>query len=165
MAETFSYVPETVSRYLVPRAIILATVETLRSESAGVRESVALWQGRVLSETLAEVTKLQVPRQITGPLHFNVPLDERLRLVREVSKENELILVQLHTHPRQAFHSDVDDRLAITKHTGAISIVVADFGLRWNGDLLQTSVNRNLGGGRWIELPPSEVGELFEIVS
>jgi hypothetical protein len=165
MAETFSYVPETVSRYRVPQAIIRATAEALRNESAGVRESVALWQGRVLSETLAEVTKLQVPRQITGPLHFNVPLDERLRLVREVSKENEFILVQLHTHPREAFHSDVDDRLAITKHTGAISIVVADFGRRWNGELLQTSVNRNLGGGKWIELPPGEVAELFEVVS
>jgi hypothetical protein len=165
MAETFTHVPETISRYRVPNAIILATAKALRDESMGIRESVALWQGRVLSGTDAEVTKLHVPRQITGPLHFNVPLDERLRLVREVSRENEFILVQLHTHPREAFHSDVDDRLAITKHTGAISIVVADFGRRWNGDLVQTSVNRNLGAGRWIELSPSEVSGLFQIVN
>ena len=163
MADSFSYVPETISRYRVPRSILHATARALRDESAGVRESVALWQGRVLSETLAEVTKLHVPRQITGPLHFNVPLDERLRLVREVSMEDEFILVQLHTHPCEAYHSDVDDRLAITKHTGAISIVVADFGTRWSGDLLQTSVNRNLGGGRWIELSAAEVQELFEV--
>ena len=165
MAEIFTYVPETISRYRVPRAIVLATAQALRDESAGVRESVVLWQGRVLSETLAEITKLQVPRQITGPLHFNVPLDERLRLVREVCKESELILIQLHTHPHEAFHSDLDDRLAITKHTGAISIVIAEFARRWNGDLLKSSVNRNLGGGRWIELPSGEVTTLFEIVT
>jgi len=163
MADSFTYVPETISCYRVPRAVLLATAEALRHESAGVRESVALWQGRVLSESIAEVTKLHVPRQIAGPLHFNVPLDERLRLVRAVSSEDEFILIQLHTHPRRAFHSDVDDRLAITKHTGAISIVVADFGTRWNGDLLQSSVNRNLGGGRWVELSPNEVAQLFEV--
>jgi hypothetical protein len=164
MAENFTSIPQTLSRYRIPAAILHATTQALRERSGGVRESVALWQGRVLSEEVAEITKLHVPKQLTGPLHFNVPLDERLRLVRVVSKEDEFILVQLHTHPRQAFHSDVDDRLAITKHTGAISIVVADFGVRWNGDLLQTSVNRNLGAGKWVELPPGEVSRLFEIV-
>jgi hypothetical protein len=165
MAEKFTSIPETLSRYRIPAAILRATAEALRQESAGVRETVALWQGRALSEEVAEITKLHVPRQLTGPLHFNVPLDERLRLVREVSKEDEFILIQLHTHPREAFHSDVDDRLAITKHTGAISIVIADFGMRWNGDLLQTSVNRNLGAGEWIELAAHEVSQLLEVVN
>lgn len=164
MANIFNSIPQTLSRYRIPAPILPATAQALRNEGNGVREAVALWQGRVLSEEVAEITKLHVPRQLTGPLHFNVPLDERLRLVREVSKEDQYILVQLHTHPRQAFHSDVDDRLAITKHTGAISIVVPDFGLRWNGDLLHTSVNRNLGGGKWIELSAAEVSQLFEIV-
>jgi hypothetical protein len=165
MAEKFTSIPQSLSRYRVPVAILHATARALREEGGGVREAVALWQGRVLSEDIAEITKLHIPRQLAGPLHFNVPLDERLRLVREVSKEDEFILVQLHTHPRQAFHSDVDDRLAITKHTGAISIVIPDFGMRWTADLLQTSVNRNLGAGKWIELPANEVSRLFEIVS
>lgn len=165
MAERFSYVPETISRYQVPRSILEATVRALKCGSVGMRESVALWQGRPLSETVAEVTKLRVPQQIAGPFHFNVPLDERLRLVREVSEVDEFILVQLHTHPHEAFHSDVDDRLAITKHSGAISIVVADFAMRWTGDLVETSVNRNLGGGKWVELSAAEVRNLFDVVN
>jgi hypothetical protein len=165
MAEAFTYIPDTISRYRVPHRILLATVQALRDESAGRRESVALWQGRVLDETHAEVTKLHVPRQVTGPLHFNVPIEERLRLARLVSAEDEFILIQLHTHPREAFHSEVDDRLAITKHMGAISIVVPDFGMHWTGDLVKTSVNRNLGAGRWVELAAADIAELFEIVS
>jgi len=164
MANHFTSIPQTLSRYRIPASIVHTTAQALREQGGGVREAVALWQGRILSEEVAEITKLHVPRQLTGPLHFNVPLDERLRLVREVSKEDEFILIQLHTHPRHAFHSVVDDQLAITKHTGAISIVIPDFGLRWDGDLLQTSVNRNLGCGHWVELPHIEVSQLLEVV-
>lgn len=163
MDSPYDHVPATIGRYLVPRPVLADTVRVLREQSAGRREAVVLWQGRVLDWLTAEVTRLLVPRQDTGPLHFNVPLEERLRILAEVSGAEQFILIQLHTHPREAFHSEADDRLAITKHTGAISVVVADFGTRWTGDFRETSVNQSLGGGLWRELSEWEVTNLFEV--
>ena len=67
------------------------------------------------------------------------------------------------THPGRAFHSPVDDRLALPRHTGAISIVIADFAEKWDGDLEQASVNRHLGAGVWEELDGEAVSRLFEV--
>lgn len=157
-------IPVTLSRYRIPAGLVMQSVDALREGSAGRRETVILWQGRIVSETTAEITRMLVPRQIAGPLHFNIPLDERLRLVDEVATQGEFILIQLHTHPREAFHSPVDDRLAITKHTGAISIVVADFCRFWTGNFLETSVNRHEGAGRWCELSHREVSQILEVM-
>jgi hypothetical protein len=164
MAKVVRAVPQTLSRYQVPASVLMATVEALRRTGGGVKEAVALWQGRVLSDAVAAITNLHVPKQITGPLHFNVPLPERLRLLGEVSRAGEFILCQLHTHPREAFHSKVDDEMAITKHTGAVSIVVPDFGMNWTGSFSETSVHVHLGAGKWRQLFPPEVQTLFEVI-
>lgn len=155
--------PETVTRYRVPRSVVQASANALRTMSAGRIESVVLWQGTVSTQEMAVVRELVVPLQVAGPLHFNVPLEERFRLIDAVSSSGELILVQLHTHPREAFHSDVDDRLAIPQHVGGISIVVPNFARDWDGNLASTSVNRHMGGARWQELGAKVVETLFEI--
>jgi hypothetical protein len=164
MPKTVRAVPQTLSRYQVPASIMGTTVEALRRVGGGVKEAVVLWQGRVLSDAIALITKLHVPKQLTGPLHFNVPLPERLRILSDVSRDGEFILVQLHTHPREAFHSVADDTMAITKHTGAISIVVPNFGMQWTGNFRDTSVHRHLGASRWRQLVPAEVQSLFEVM-
>lgn len=161
MADDFP--PERVTTYRVSRQILAETASTLRARSRGAIESVALWQGQVVSRDVAEVRHLVVPHQVAGPLHFNVPLDERLRLIDVVSDAGHIILAQIHTHPEDAFHSAVDDRLAIPQHVGGISIVVARFAVDWDGDLEKTSVNRHLGSGRWEELTVAAVRQLFVV--
>lgn len=160
-----SAVPPTIRTYRVPGAILRDSVETLRTLSRGSKESVVLWQGKVLDEDTAEITHLVVPKQLTGPYHFNVPLAERLALIAKVSEHNEFILIQLHTHPQQAFHSPADDEMAITKHQGAISIVVPYFGRHWQGSFEDTSVHINLGNATWRQLTLSEVAGLLEVVA
>ena len=157
-------IPPNLSRYRVPASVLAGTARALFETGGGIREAVALWAGRVRDATLAEVTRIVVPHQVTGPLHFNVPLQERLRILRELSPLGEFVLVQLHTHPRQAFHSEADNTMAITKHTGAISIVIPNFGRNWDGGLAATSVHQHLGAARWRKLPPAEVRALFEVV-
>ena len=104
-----------------------------------------------------------MPQQIASPLHFKVPLDERVRIIRELGNSDQKVLAQLHTHPRRAFHSSADDRLALPRHIGAISIVIAEFAADWDGDLQKASVNCHLGEGVWSELSPESVSKLFEI--
>ena len=151
-----------VVRYVVPRDIVAKSVEQLRSLSDGRREAVVLWTGsRCVDEAL--VRRIVVPYQRASARHFDVPLRERLRIARQLAGCGEKLLVQLHTHPGRAFHSVVDDRLALPRHTGAISIVIADFAEQWEGDLEQASVNRHLGAGVWEELDGEVVSRLFEV--
>jgi hypothetical protein len=155
--------PATVVLYRVPRAVVAASAEALRTLSNDRIEAVVLWQGRVRSRRTAEVCELVVPRQRAGALHFDVPLEERMRLIDVVTAAGDIILAQLHTHPREAFHSAADDRLAIPQHVGGISIVVPDFGQYWDGDFGAASVHRHLGGARWEELSLSVARHLFEV--
>lgn len=165
MANDIVKLPDRVRRYRVPAALLADSAEVLRRTGAGAREAVALWQGKASGPDSAEVTRLVVPKQVTGPLHFNVPLEERLRIADEASRIGELIVAQLHTHPREAFHSKADDELAIIKHLGAVSIVVPHFGLHWKGSLAEASVHMHLGRSRWRQLEPQEVVSLFEVTA
>jgi hypothetical protein len=163
MTETFDCVPPTICRYKVSPAVLRSTAKALCRVGQGRKEAAVLWQGRILTNTEAEVTKLIVPKQIAGPAHFNITVEERLRIIDEIDKVGEFILIQLHTHPNEAFHSEADDRLAVTKHLHAISIVIPHFGNHWSGALAEASVHMNLGGGLWRKLTDAEVLQFFEI--
>ena len=145
----------------MPGNILAETPRILRSLSGGVRESVVLWVG-VEATDEALVRRIVVPRQRSTAKRFDVPLRERHRIIQELAGSGDKLLVQLHTHPRSAFHSCADDRLALPRHIGALSVVIADFASNWDGDLQQASVNRHLGGGVWSELSPETVSTLFE---
>lgn len=164
MADGLERVPPSLRKYRVSRSLLQATADAFRNYGKGRREIVALWQGRVLDESTAEITALRVPAQDTGARHFSVPLNERLRIAQELAQAKEVALIQVHTHPAEAFHSAADDQYALTKHTGAISIVIPRFGLDWNGQLTQAAVFRNRGAGRWEELSTVEVEHLFEVM-
>ena len=157
-------VPPTIRCYEVPATVLTATIDALRGMSKGQRESIVLWSGRIVSEERARVVRLLIPRQNTGRLHFNVPLRERMQLIADLASANELALVQLHTHPQRAFHSEADDQLAIIKHVGALSVVVPEFGSRWTGDFSETSVNIHEGRSVWRELTPLGSQMLFEVM-
>ena len=148
--------------YVVPQDILTESVDLLRLLSAGVREAVVLWTGIERTST-AEVRRVLVPRQVVSRRGFEVPLEERLEIAQRLAQSGEKLLAQLHTHPGAAFHSMADDRLALPRHTGAVSIVVADFAAAWDGDLMNVSVNRHLGAGKWSELSSQEVARLFEV--
>ena len=148
--------------YVVPMGILRSSADALRSLSGGVRESVVLWIGTERAHK-ALVQRILVPQQLASPKHFEVTLDERVRIIQELGTSGKKVLAQLHTHPGRAFHSCADDRLALPRHTGAISIVVPNFAADWKGDLRQASVNCHLGKGVWSELNSEAVSKLFEV--
>ena len=149
-------------QYTVSRSLLRESAVTLRSLSRRLRESAILWIGAA-DDRNARVRGITVPKQFTTADHFEVPLEERLKLAQRLAYSGEKLLVQLHTHPGEAFHSLADDRLALPRHTGALSIVVPNFAAEWIGDLEEASVNYHLGGGVWTELGPEVVSTLFEV--
>ena len=148
--------------FAVPRGILEESAETLRVLSGGVRESAVLWVG-VERTSCALVRRMVVPRQHATAMRFDVSLTERLRIAQELAASGGKLLAQLHTHPGRAFHSPTDDRLALPRHTGAISIVVPNFGTSWDGDLRDASINLHIGGGVWTELSSDTAANLFEV--
>ena len=146
----------------VSRCLLTASAETLRELAGGVRESVILWTG-IERASGALVRRMIIPRQRATAIGFEVSMAERLRIAQELADSGEKLLAQLHTHPRDAFHSPTDDRLALPRHTGAISIVVPNFGGSWDGDLRDVSINLHLGGGVWTELDSDATATLFEV--
>ena len=62
------------------------------------------------------------------------------------------VRAQVHTHPREAFHSRTDDEFPIIHTPGFLSLVIPDFGLGPVGfeEAYLTEIQPN---GRWKEVP------------
>lgn len=149
-------------RVALSSSILRDSAGALQELSAGCRESVVLWIGtRGASE--AVVKRILVPPQAATADHFDVSLAARLEIIRNLASTGDTLVAQLHTHPGSAFHSPVDDRIAIPRHTGALSIVIPGFAIGWDGNLPATSVNEHLGRGVWRELTAAEVSRTFEV--
>ena len=147
----------------VERGLVRESALILRELSDDRTEAVLLWVG-VRNHAHARVWRIVVPEFTSTWRHFEVSLDVRIALASALAAEGEMVLAQLHTHPGPAFHSGADDRLALPRHTGAISIVVPDFAADWNGDLEDVSVNVHRGAGAWRELAGGKVSSVIEVI-
>lgn len=139
-----------ITRFVVPVEIVQHTDQALSEAGEEHMERFVLWSGVEAGDEFL-VQSSHVPAQtayqserglmvvVEGPaLHqLNVWLHEH----------RELLGVQVHAHPEEAYHSETDNSYPIVTESGALSIVVPDFarrGLRSRG----TAVYRLLGG-RW----------------
>ncbi|HEX6513064.1 MAG TPA: Mov34/MPN/PAD-1 family protein [Chloroflexota bacterium] len=102
---------------------LIATTERLLAE-AGRRgeEGLVLWLGN--DDVPSQVYQ---PRIQAGPRHFRVVPDEQRRLIAHCSNQQVRLLAQVHSHPNAAFHSDVDNRDALVRRLGGLSIVLPRF--------------------------------------
>jgi hypothetical protein len=132
-------------------------------------EALVLWAGRwrgaepgVFDVDLALMPRQRATRTEDGVavivdgdalFEMNVLLNERgLRLV-----------VQLHSHPNDAYHSETDDRYSVVTARGGLSLVVPHFA-RAAFSLEACATYRLEEGGTWAEVPPHEVVSLITIV-
>lgn len=136
------------------------TIAFLRTQGASKKEGIVLWRGTVESHMVGRVTAAIVPEQtalssaFTG--HVTVPLEARSRITRQLDQLGEVLLAQVHSHPADAFHSDVDDQHSIVLHKGALSIVVPNFGAVAFEDLSETETYRLIRWPTWQRLSAPE---------
>lgn len=119
----------TIRQLLVQRPLLHDTLAELRSEGALKTERVALWLGR-RNVTQVLVEELYVPDYEARSDFFHIGPQAMRDLMSHLRVTGRMIAAQLHTHPEEAFHSLADDRWAIVRHVGALSIVLPEFGLR-----------------------------------
>src|SRR5690349_17803539 len=107
-------------------------VETLRHLQEGGRqghECVVLWLGR-RSEKAVLIEEAYRPLHEAEADLFWISTDGMDALKAILRKRRLMVAAQVHSHPERAFHSMADDRWAIVRHQGALSLVLPHFGLR-----------------------------------
>lgn len=141
-----------------PAAVVNTTLAHLWEAGGRCCECVVLWLGRRREGRI-------IVEQAYRPVHraeadmFHIPREGMVALHAELRRSRLMVAAQVHSHPRQAFHSDADDRWAIVRHEGALSLVVPDFAThtRLDNFLDQTKVFRFSASAEWLEVPRTRV--------
>lgn len=118
--------------------LIAHSIDSLKASP--MAEKVLLWLGRKSDDNYV-VDEVFTPMQIADEDYFRIPeagMDELMNKLRATRK---IIVAQIHTHPKEAFHSFADDKWAIVRHKGAYSLVLPHFCSTTNpGNFLDTVV-------------------------
>lgn len=155
-----------IEQFTLPSALIPATVDWLRKEGQFRVESIAYWAGSIGVQG-ARITDLIVP---SGPGVQRHPLQVRVSdrtmasICALVEPPDRVLLVQVHTHRGEAFHSDTDDQYSLNT-PGLVSIVIPHFakegGERWN----QWGFHECIDHAVFRRMSTAEVSERFLIES
>lgn len=147
-----------VTTFVVDRDVVVRTEEALQRAGNEGYELFVLWSGRVVDQQFVVVTP-HVPKQtsyrLKSGLCVRVEGDELHRLNVWLFDAGEMLGVQVHAHPTDAFHSDTDDAYPIVATLGGLSIVAPDFCSR--GLFTDGTASYRLEDKGWIEQHPDVV--------
>jgi hypothetical protein len=156
---------ETISRFRVPGPVLDRTEAELRAAGTDGYELFVLWTGVVHGEAFEVITP-HVPKQTSYRLDtglcVRVAGDELHRLNRWMFEAGEILGVQVHSHPTEAYHSETDDAYPMVTLLGGLSIVVPQFG-RDGLECPGTAAYR-LSPEGWIEVGPGGISGVLEVV-
>jgi hypothetical protein len=150
--------------FRVSRPLLDETWRLLREAGRDEREATVFWLGSVADNSTVEILSAVRPGQVARRGRWGVSVEvtqEGLTELIMLLAEGVFIAVRLHTHPGDAYHSEMDDANMVISHKGAISIVVPKFA-SGTPDLRSCSVNE-LKNGVWVELDRLEVATRFEV--
>jgi proteasome lid subunit RPN8/RPN11 len=108
----------------ISSAQIAETIRLLRD--AGRQECILLWLGH-REQGLQRIVEVYRPLQEADRDYFVIPREGMAALMKRLRTLGLYVVSQVHTHPGHAFHSRADDKWAIVRHTGALSIVLPFF--------------------------------------
>lgn len=157
---------DTVRSIWVERGVIATTLRVLQQFGDHGCEGLVLWVGEV-AEHQARVTQAVVPDQqpvkSEEGVGYFVDGAALFELNRKLADTGLRLIAQVHSHPREAYHSEADDRYAIVTADGGLSLVVPDFG-RAPADPTLWAVYR-LRKGSWHELELEQARSLLNVGS
>jgi hypothetical protein len=162
---TYERVPPGLAYYDVDERTLALTRAFLRERGSHGLEGVVLWLGRPRDDHHAEILRPYAPDQIAYRTDEGVAVqvtDDGLSALISSLPEGVFVLCRVHSHPTEAYHSDLDDENMVISHPGAISIVVPFFA-RVPIVLPDCSVNELRHGLGWRELTRDEVADRFEV--
>lgn len=154
-----------IARVTVPEEVAEESHAFLRRRGFQEVEAVALWVGQADGTTF-KVEEAIIPKQTAHRtsmgLCYTVSPEELHRINVRLHEAGMQIIAQLHSHPREAYHSELDDDLPIATTVGCLSLVIPDFA-REPFSLKLCAIYRLLPGQGWTRLRPLEVARLIQI--
>lgn len=154
----------TISPVEITDSKIGKTISLLRR--AGRRECVLLWLGR-REEGVQRIVTVYHPLQESARDYFEIPRRGMAALMEHLRSERLYVVSQVHTHPCEAFHSAADDKWAIVRHLGGLSIVLPMFGRSTTVEnfLEQAAIYQLDAKNNWNELEADRIAEQLRIIS
>jgi hypothetical protein len=114
-------------RYRVSADLLAQTFSVFRTCGAGRRECQVVWTSPWASpEIIREVVH---PRHRAHSGGFEIDSAWINEFWLELARSEQGIRIQVHTHPRAAFHSAIDDAYPIIHSAGFLSLVIPRFAL------------------------------------
>ena len=107
--------------------------EHLRQSGREGLEGVALLAGppEPVGSRTALLNTVILPQQVAHRSVLGVAVEilpeEAARLAIELALRGLVLFMKFHSHPREAYHSHVDDQNMLMRFAGAVSVVVPDF--------------------------------------
>lgn len=116
-----------IQRYIIPTTVLDVTREHLVSHGASDAEAALCWAGTRDAEA-AIVTTALVFTTSSGLATVHVSSAETALLYAHCHARGLTLFAQVHSHPRAAFHSPVDELSPHSAEPGFLSLVVPNFG-------------------------------------
>lgn len=128
-------------------------------------EAVALFAGHIEGKKARikdVILPLQKSYKLESGLMYAVEGEELHRINVWLHQHGLRLLAQIHSHPREAYHSSTDDEFPIVATVGGLSIVVPNFA-RGALNHLDWAYYRLSTDPLWTELSESEIENLIKI--
>jgi hypothetical protein len=138
-------------RYKVPIALVRATFDVFRQCGAGNHECQVLWTSAWTDPS--SICRVVHPRHRAHCGGFELEDDWINTFWLDLARRDEGVRFQVHTHPREAFHSSVDDAYPILHFAGFLSLVIPDFGAGPVG-FARAYLAEIAPNGQWVEVAP-----------
>lgn len=141
-----------------PSNVIHTTLELLRKAGSRGREGIVLWLGYRTDQHI-QVTDAYQPHHTSKADMFHITPAGMIALHDELRQRRRMVAAQVHTHPGRAYHSKADDRWAIVRHVGALSLVIPNFAFdTTTNEFLDTAkVFRFSNEGKWCPVPQTNL--------
>lgn len=144
---------------VVPSSLLDATLDVLRDAGDHGCEAFVVW-GATIEDGVVQFATMLVPdqtaHQTDDGLLVTVDGDALFQINKTLYERREILAAQVHSHPTAAFHSDTDDCFSLVTLTGALSLVVPDFGRDGLDGSQGWAWYRLVDEGEWSPLTPED---------
>ena len=149
---------------ICPTSLIGITLAHLREAGHRRCECVVLWLGHKDKSSIM-IEEIYHPQQIAKEDMFHIPHSGMNALYDHLRKNRYMVAAQVHSHPLHAFHSEADNRWAIIRHEGALSLVVPNFAMNITAHnfLDHTKTYIFSAKAQWVEISTNMVKSCLRI--
>jgi hypothetical protein len=150
---------------LVPSAIVTESLAILQKVGRRRSECVVLWLGKRGADGIC-IVEVYKPDQAASRDFFCIPKDSMEKLFQKLRTQRLFVAAQVHTHPKEAFHSYADDERAIVRHVGALSLVIPFFAKKTSAAtfVADTAVFELSAQNEWVEVGPEQISNHYRII-